>query len=313
MRINENNLQERPAEIHEILLAGVIYRNTVLQKDVLSDFEKIVNASTPTEQTDIFVNELSKTFGEFDSCLLRSIQLSEYVALLSRKQSGEYTTTQQKTLKKNKKSTSARKSMLTDNEIREKLIDKTLRIVPFIDSKQIGSTSLDVRLGTSFQIYYPNRSGIVDFTSKQSLEAAEKNSYMLDLDFLEYIVVAPGQFVLGHTMEYLDLPPDIAAELDGRSSYARLGIEIHMTAGFVDSGFSGVLTLEIFNAGPNPVKLFPGLRIGQLRFFQCLASGKPYRDPDSKYRGLLAHTGSLHFKDYEIEAYKKALNSEAGT
>lgn len=314
VRILESELHERPAQIHEMLLAGVVYRNTALQVKVLEEFDKVVGHKSPIEQVENFINTIPKIFGELDSCLLRSIQISEYVTLLSRnnfEEERENNITPH-TAPSSEHGSLSHKSMLTDNEIREKLISRTLSIVPFIDTQQIGSTSLDIRLGTSFQIYHPNRSGIVDFTSNQSLEEAEKNSYMLDLNYLEYIVVAPGQFILGHTMEYLDLPPDIAAELEGRSSYARLGIEIHMTAGFVDSGFSGVLTLEIFNAGPNPVKLFPGLRVGQLRFFQCLASAKPYRDPQSKYRGLLAHTGSLHFKDYEIEAYKKALSSLKG-
>ena len=319
VRVSENRLQERPAKIHEMLLAGVSYRNSALKEAVLSSFSNLVQASTPVKQADIFINIVSKIFGEFDSCLLRSIQISEYVSLLAEEPEKEenihlHSNKNNKNLgmKSPTKRHKMHRAMLTDSEIREKLQHHDLSIVPLISEKQIGSTSLDIRLGTSFQIYHPNRSGIVDFTSRQSLEEAERNSYMRDLNFLEYIVVAPSQFVLGHTMEYLDLPSDIAAELEGRSSYARLGIEIHMTAGFVDSGFSGVLTLEIFNAGPNPVKLFPGLRIGQLRFFQCSASDKPYRDPNSKYRGLLAHTGSLHFKDYEIDAYKQALTSQLG-
>ena len=116
--------------------------------------------------------------------------------------------------------------------------------------------------------------------------------------------------MLGHSMEYICLPPSVAAQVEGRSSFARLGIEVHMTAGFVDPGFQGVLTFEIYNAGPNPVRLYPGIRIGQLRFFKGSLPAKPYnRNPAAKYRGLLQHHNSLQFQDYEIELLAEAFKA----
>ncbi len=117
--------------------------------------------------------------------------------------------------------------------------------------------------------------------------------------------------MLAHSMEYICLPDSVAAQVEGRSSFARLGIAVHMTAGFVDPGFQGVLTFEIFNAGPNPVRLYPGIRIGQLRFFRGSPPGKPYnRNPSAKYRGLLQHRNSLQFQDYEVKLLTGAVNSK---
>jgi dCTP deaminase len=102
-------------------------------------------------------------------------------------------------------------------------------------------------------------------------------------------------------MEYIKLPPYICANLEGRSSFARLGIEIHMTAGFIDPGFEGVLTLEIYNAGPSTVKLYPGMRIGQLRFEKTEIPEKTYdKKNDVKYKGFLEHNMSRQNFDYEV-------------
>jgi len=134
------------------------------------------------------------------------------------------------------------------------------------------------------------------------------NSKMIDLDFLESITISPGQFILGHSMEYLKLPPKIAGQVEGRSSFARLGLQIHMTASFIDPGFEGVLTFEIYNAGPNPIKLYPGLRIAQLRFFNGNSPVIPYnRNLDAKYSGLLTHNDSKQFNDYEMIKIRNEL------
>jgi dCTP deaminase len=108
--------------------------------------------------------------------------------------------------------------------------------------------------------------------------------------------------MLGHSLEYVELPDDVSAEVQGRSSFARLGLEIHVTAGFIDPGFSGVITFELYNSGPNPIKLFPGLRIAQLRFFKVEEATIKYQARETtKYKGLLSHNISLQFKDMEME------------
>lgn len=303
VRMNEFSAIERETSVQEILLAAQLFRNTTLQNDILEQFTlictKCFGLIDPLWES--FCSKVTDLVKDFDYRLLRSIQVSEYVHLLKPELSPQ---AQQHSLPSTTDDTSS-KSLLSDSEIYSILMGKDLMFIPLIDPDQVGSTSIDIRLGTSFQIYYPNQSGIIDFVSKETVEMAERNSTFVDLDYLEDIVISPGQFILGHTMEYIGLPCDLAAEVEGRSSFARLGIEVHMTAGFVDPGFRGVLTLEIFNAGPNPIKLYPGLRIGQLRLFKCKAPSRSYdKNPNAKYRGLLAHRGSLHSKDSEILAYR---------
>jgi len=110
-------------------------------------------------------------------------------------------------------------------------------------------------------------------------------------------------------MEYIKLPSNMAAQLEGRSSFARLGLQVHMTAGFVDPGFEGVLTFEIYNAGHNPIRLYPGLRVAQLRFMNTSVPGRPYdRNVEAKYGGLLLQHESLQFKDKEINEIRSYLN-----
>jgi dCTP deaminase len=302
-RISKNTLREKSTSIQEVFLAGVLYRELKLKNKIILEFKKIANNDSNEDgKIEAFYSKISSILGGFDTNLLRSIQLSEYFDLL-KKDSDTLVKA-----KKNSRKYFDNGKILNDKEIKNKLLDSSLKIIPLISEDQIGSTSIDIRLGTSFQIYQPNHSGIIDLIFSKTLKEAENNSSMIDLEYLEGIVLSPGQFVLGHTMEYLVLPNNLAAEIEGRSSYARLGLEIHMTAGFIDPGFNGVLTLEIFNAGPNPIKMYPGLRIGQLRFIACNEPAKPYsRNVYAKYRGLLAHTGSLLIKDYEIDCYNKAL------
>jgi deoxycytidine triphosphate deaminase len=111
--------------------------------------------------------------------------------------------------------------------------------------------------------------------------------------------------VLAHSFEYLRLPSGIAAELEGRSSYARLGLEIHLTAGMIDPGFEGTITFEMVNNGPNPIPLFPGVRIGQLRLMRVSQPMRPYSSRrGAKYGGLLHQSRSLYAADSD---YKKLL------
>jgi dCTP deaminase len=311
-RISRDALRENCTTIQDILLAGFVYREKELKSRILSDFKNNIMKNTiitdkkeARRNIENTLQSINSCFGGFDTCILRSIQISEYVNLLSNKNNHEYDTKKKK--RRNNKYNYG--SLLNENEIKNELIKRSIKIIPFIDEIQIGATSIDVRLGTSFQLYNANHSGILDLVSYDTINKMEDNSTFIDLDYLEGIVLAPNQFMLGHTMEYLVLPNYIAAELDGRSSYARLGIEIHMTAGFVEPGFNGVLTLELFNAGPNPVKIYPGLRIGQLRFLRCTPTNRPYnRNIYAKYKGLLRHNESLLMKDYEIACFRDELD-----
>jgi len=206
------------------------------------------------------------------------------------------------------------KNILVDHEIDELLKSDELKIIPLMYSgqvikgkerNQLGTTSVDVRLGTSFQVFSPHQSGIIDFITQEGEAFFNESSKRIDLDFMDSITIAPRQFMLGHSMEYIKLPNSICGNLEGRSSFARLGLEIHMTAGFIDPGFEGVITFEIYNAGPTTIRLYPGMRIGQIRLEQNNEPRNKYGQKNVKYKGLLEHNLSLQSKDIEVELIRE--------
>ncbi len=163
--------------------------------------------------------------------------------------------------------------MLSDMEILERLVaegDDCIFVSPLIDLRaQLGPSSLDVRLGTELVTTKTSGNTHIDLgAGKESVEEQTTN-YALVRQIAPdgYFVLHPGEFALAHTLEYIRLPRDIAARIEGRSSFGRLGLQIHATAGFVDPGFEGALTFELMNSGKLPVKLTPGVRLGQLCFF----------------------------------------------
>ena len=301
---SDKNLKERPSHVQEVLFAAWLYRNNKFKEDILDEHDKIVSDIQIEDDQlwENFLETIVSKFKGFNFSVLRSIQVGEWFDLLSGEQKevgylkNEDIDTQNIVT-----------SVLADYEIYELLKSEQLLVIPLMNLKeQLGSTSLDIRLGTSFQVFYPNQVGIINLTDPESIKNANRFSSLIDLDYMEPITLAPGQFVLGHSMEYIGLPKNIAAVVEGRSSFARLGIEIHMTASLVDPGFQGVLTFEIYNAGPNPIQLYPGLRIGQLRFFSGNAPHKPYnKNPTAKYRGMLQHHNSLQSNDYEINLFSE--------
>ncbi len=310
-REQSTSYKEREISVHEIMLAAWLSYEQCVMIEMLEiltgEFESLRQMEIEG-QWEFFENTINPIFKRFNQSVLRSLQISEWVALL--KTEDKTDCTESEPAIPCEKCTNCYPSLLVDHQIENLIRSDQLKIIPLINlRKQLGSTSLDVRLGTTFQTYQPNQSGVVDFTDQRSVDNISANSSIRDLDFLESIVLAPGQFVLAHTMEYIGLPENVGAQIEGRSSFARLGIQVHMTANLIDPGFHGSVTLEIFNAGPNPIRLFPGYRIGQLRFFECNKPKKPYNKKlDAKYKGLLEHSNSLLSKDYEVECIKKALN-----
>jgi dCTP deaminase len=299
-RNKDNPLIENPTFIQEILLAAWMYRNNDFKHEI---FIKLYNKEKSSEE---ILVDIANSFQRFDKSILRSIQVSEWFDLLENEINIDKI---EKIISNNNEAYIILESgILNDFEILSNIKDNSLKIIPIINiEKQLGSTSFDIRLGTSFQVYLQTKYGIVDFANPL-MDEKINNSKMIDLDFLESITISPGQFILGHSMEYLKLPPKIAGQVEGRSSFARLGLQIHMTASFIDPGFEGVLTFEIYNAGPNPIKLYPGLRIAQLRFFKGNNPVIPYnRNLEAKYSGLLTHNDSMQFKDYEMLKIKNEL------
>lgn len=176
--------------------------------------------------------------------------------------------------------------ILSDKTILKMIENKTLSIAP-LEKEQIQPASVDIRLGDTFSIVDDSPTGIVTLESQIKYKTIKTDTYIL----------LPGQFVLATTMEYVSLPDNLTAFVEGRSSLGRMGLFIQ-NAGWVDPGFQGEITLELFNANRCAIELKAGRRVGQLVFAEmdCEAA-KPYR---GKYQGQKGATGSRVYLDEEI-------------
>ena len=206
-------------------------------------------------------------------------------------------------------------SILNEREIvRRLLVDRDVVVTPIVDlATQLGPTSLDVRLGTRFQAQRRSALPYIEPLQEESALRADIAEYTQDYVILpsQPYVLHPGDFALACTLEFIRLPADLSARLEGRSSWGRLGLQIHSTAGFIDPGFSGVITFELSNLGKVPIPLYPGLRIGQLCFFAGQPSAIPYRSKKlAKYAGRIAPMGSAFFLDPEYRAIRHEQHAE---
>lgn len=179
--------------------------------------------------------------------------------------------------------------ILSDRAIMALLQKGTLSISP-LKEQQIQPASVDIRLGDTFSIVEDSSAPILTLSQEMAYKEIRAEKYLL----------MPGQFVLATTMEYIKLPDDLTAFVEGRSSLGRMGLFIQ-NAGWVDPGFSGEITLELFNANRCAIELRAGRRIGQLVFAQMdQAALHPYR---GKYQGQRGATGSRVYLDDESETY----------
>ncbi len=182
--------------------------------------------------------------------------------------------------------------ILSDGSIRKLLSDGQLIIDP-IEDQQIQPASVDVRLGDQFLVFRNHTSEVIDPFDK-SVELMEPVDVGPDKPF----ILHPGEFVLGTTHEAIGLPDDLVARVEGKSSLGRLGLLIHATAGFVDPGWPrGQITLELSNVATLPIKLWPGMRVGQLSFHRLdRAAERPYGHPglNSKYVGQVGPVASQY-------------------
>jgi dCTP deaminase len=192
--------------------------------------------------------------------------------------------------------------VLHDAELVKRLTEKDeskrIVITPLINpAKQIGASSIDVALGGNFKI--PLTSHIAAIDPSKS-EAVQRYLRSVEVSFGESFYLHPGEFVLASTLEFIRVPADLACRIEGRSSWGRLGLLVHATAGFVDPGYSGSLTFELFNAGQLPIELKPGMNMAQLCFFHL--DGIPLRPynkrPGSKYNNSLFAEGSRIWQDF---------------
>ncbi len=182
--------------------------------------------------------------------------------------------------------------ILSDTDIKLKIEAGHIKIDPMPDlGVALGTVSVDLRLGEDFMVYRRTSRPFIDVKDTASfIELTETVIKKSDDPF----IVHPGEFVLGATMESIQLPPDLAGRLEGKSSLGRLGVVIHSTAGKVDPGWNGRLVLEITNIGNLPIMLYPNMRICQLLFEQVSSPvTKRYVDrPDAKYKNQSETTGS---------------------
>lgn len=187
--------------------------------------------------------------------------------------------------------------ILSDRSLREALRTGRVCIEPLADSA-VQPSSVDVRLDRRFRVFANHRYPYIDVRAAQP-DLTE----LLEVEKDEPFVLHPGEFVLGATYERVALPNDLVARLEGKSSLGRLGLLIHSTAGFVDPGFDGSLTLELSNVATLPIAIYPEMKIGQLAFFELDGPAEhPYGSPEagSKYQGQSGPTASrfhLNFRD----------------
>ena len=155
-------------------------------------------------------------------------------------------------------------NFMNKNQLKERII-----ILPILNNEQIGRDSIDIRL--SGDIFVPSKIEI-DYLNplmnpEKFREKFEKMRIFVKLDYGEAFTIHPGEFIIGNSFEYLGLPNNIMAFVQGRSFWGRLGLIVHATAGVIHPKFQGVLTFELSNLGPVPIKLYPLMRIAQLTFF----------------------------------------------
>jgi dCTP deaminase len=165
--------------------------------------------------------------------------------------------------------------ILSDRDIRARLTAGDLKIEPLIDDGvQIQPASVDLRLASEFIVYRPGEVSCLDPKVPESLKVAAERIVVRDG---EAFTLHPGDFALGSTLETVSIPADLVGQVDGRSSIGRLAVVVHATAGLIDPGFTGQITLELSNIGRIPVRLYPGMRIAQIVLQQMTSPAeRPY-------------------------------------
>ncbi len=185
--------------------------------------------------------------------------------------------------------------LLSDRDILAEIDNQRVAIEPF-DPGMIQPSSIDVRLDRWFRVFENHRYPHID----PSIEQADLTR-LIEPEADEPFILHPGEFVLGSSYEIVSLPDDIAGRLEGKSSLGRLGLLTHSTAGFIDPGFSGHVTLELSNVATLPIKLFPGMKIGQLCLFRLSSPAEhPYGSEKygSRYQGQRGPTPSRSFANF---------------
>ncbi|WP_166880705.1 MULTISPECIES: dCTP deaminase [unclassified Salinibacterium] len=185
--------------------------------------------------------------------------------------------------------------LLSDRDIKAEIDAGRIGLDP-LELEMVQPSSVDVRLDRFFRLFDNHKYPYIDPAEDQP-----ELTHMVETMPDEAFILHPGEFVLGATYEQITLPDDVAARLEGKSSLGRLGLLTHSTAGFIDPGFSGHVTLELSNVATLPIKLWPGMKIGQLCFFRLSSAAEyPYGSSvyGSRYHGQRGPTASRSFQNF---------------
>jgi dCTP deaminase len=188
--------------------------------------------------------------------------------------------------------------VLSDRTIRRQLAEGRIEIEP-LEESLIQPSSVDVRVDRFFRVFHNARYPFIDVKKPQ-----EELTELVEVDDETPFILHPGEFVLGSTLERIKLPDDLVARLEGKSSLGRLGLLIHSTAGFIDPGWDGHVTLELSNVANLPITIYYAMKIGQLSFVQMTEPAETPYGADaigSKYQGQRGPTPSRYWKNFERE------------
>lgn len=185
--------------------------------------------------------------------------------------------------------------ILSDHSIREELSAGRIVIDPY-DEGAIQPSSVDLRLDRYFRVFLNHHTCVIDVKEPQ-----EDLTQLVEIDPEKAFILHPGEFVLGSTAESITIPDDLVGRLEGKSSLGRLGLLIHSTAGYIDAGWEGHITLELSNVATLPITLYPGMKIGQISFLRMTTPADiPYGSTQtkSKYKGQRGPTASKYYLNY---------------
>ncbi len=186
--------------------------------------------------------------------------------------------------------------MLSDTDIKSSIKNRDIEISPLIE-EYIQPSSVDLRVGSDFRVFENHKYSHIDPKAQQ-----DDLTTLITASIEEPFVLHPGEFVLGTTFEKISLSNKVVARLEGKSSLGRIGLLIHSTAGFVDPGFSGYLTLELSNVANLPIKIYPEMKIGQISFYYLNSPSESEYGTEtygSKYQGQEGPTPSKIHTDFK--------------
>jgi dCTP deaminase len=189
--------------------------------------------------------------------------------------------------------------ILSDASLREAIAGGRIGIDPF-EEEMIQPSSIDVRIDSTFLVFRNHSSPLIDV----KLDMRDLTE-LVEIPPAGRFILHPGEFVLGSTRERISLPDDLVARIEGKSSLGRLGLLIHQTAGFVDPGWDGHITLELANVASLPITIYPGMKIGQISFMSMTTPAeRPYGKgaTGSKYQGQRGPTPSRYFENFAVPA-----------